>query len=489
MAVDFKLPAYGANVHRWNIVDDTQSGQKRIKEVDEGFLYLPFFGTNFSPINSGFGRTEQDKIAERQSNISLQENLRYSNYLHRAIFYNYISRTVAGLTGLITKDKVVYEADSAMEYVADDIDGGGLSLDQQMKRATELVVKHARCGMLVDFPTTEDGGSFSQKDINNGMARAYNTVYRAGQIINWRTSRVGSQTKLTLVVLAESSEEVGEDGFEVEYKTQYRELRLINGIYTQSLWDEDKKLIGEVQVPKYKNGSTLDHIPFHFVGAVNNDSDVDESILYDMAEINVGHYRNSADYENTLWLCGQPTPWMSGIDEQHLALMGGVPVLGSGSLVPVPAGERFGIEQIEPNQMSYEGMGHKQDQLIALGVKAMGGGNAFKTATEASINNQSETSFIQGIKDNVVSAYQAVLVDMELFNGGKVKEFKNPTDLSMLASDPQMLAQVVNAWGMNLIAKEDARDYMRRTSAIKRSDQEIDDDIELEPNKDLNLDG
>ena len=60
----------------------------------------------------------------------------------------------------------------------------------------------------------------------------------------------------------------------------------------------------------------MKEIPFTFVGAQNNDPSIDESPLYDIAMINLGHYRNSADYEESVFWCGQAQPWISGLDEQ-----------------------------------------------------------------------------------------------------------------------------------------------------------------------------
>ncbi len=48
-----------------------------------------------------------------------------------------------------------------------------------------------------------------------------------------------------------------------------------------------------------------DEIPFTFVGAQNNDPTIDDSPLAALVEINHGHYRNSADYEDSVWFCGR----------------------------------------------------------------------------------------------------------------------------------------------------------------------------------------
>jgi len=480
MGVEFKRKDYMDSMPRWQIVDDTESGQDAIKRRDAGQAYLPFYGTRPTDSNGDI----KSESYRRQANLTQQEQDRYSNLLKRAIFYNYISRTVSGLTGLATSEPVVVEADANLEYIEGNLNGAGLGLEQHMKRTTKLVIKHGRAGLLVDFPASN--GQVSQADVNSGKARAYTASYNAGQIINWREEQIGSETKLVLVVLQEVKTVVSEDGFETEEEDQYRVLQLIDGAYVQSVMN-DKGEITEQFEPRESGGGRFDHIPFYFVGSTNNDSEIDETIIYDMAVINIGHYVNSADYENSCWLCGQPIPWMSGLEEAHMELMGGAPILGAGTLVPVPPGEKFGIEQAGENTMAFEAMGHKQEQMIALGVKAVSSASSFNTATEAAISNTSETSFLQGVMDNVESAYNSALEDMALFMGGTAT-VENPTDLSVLNADPAMLAQVVQSWSLGLTSSVDARAYQRKVGVLERSDEDIDADIELEPNKDLALD-
>jgi hypothetical protein len=62
--------------------------------------------------------------------------------------------------------------------------------------------------------------------------------------------------------------------------------------------------------PKRGDGEAWNYIPFTFVGSVNNDETPDLPPLYDLAVLNVAHYRNSADYEESCYMVGQPTPYL-----------------------------------------------------------------------------------------------------------------------------------------------------------------------------------
>lgn len=477
--IAYRRPEYIEALPRWLAVDDTQKGQNRIKLLGE--TYLPFFGTQLRDRNT-FNNTEDfQQHVQNFRALSSEEYVRYQNYLKRAVFYNYISPTVGGLVGLATKEKLVFEASEGLEFAKDNIDGAGTTLGQQLKRTTELVIKHGRAGVLVDFPQTAENPT--QEQINNGTARPYATVYTAEQIINWGEKRIGAENKINLIILAEIDWQRAENGYDLEPELRFRVLRLTDGVYTQELRKDNDELIEGPITPTDANGKPLDTIPFQFFGSVNNDAQVDESKMFDMAAINLGHYVNSADYENAAWLTGQPIPWMSGLDESWLNhAMGGVASIGSGALLPVPTGERFGIEQVQPNTMAFEAMGHKENQMVALGAKMVDPNNSFNSATEASINNQSEVSFLQSIKDNVQDGYTQVLEWMAEFAGAELKEFNNPTDFAIIMADPQMLAQVVASWMSGLTSKEDARDYQRKIGVLERTNEEIDELVENDPN-------
>lgn len=49
----------------------------------------------------------------------------------------------------------------------------------------------------------------------------------------------------------------------------------------------------------------------------NNNPYPDNAIMYDLATLNISHYRNSADYEETMFVVGQATLFVSGLQDQN----------------------------------------------------------------------------------------------------------------------------------------------------------------------------
>jgi hypothetical protein len=155
----------------------------------------------------------------------------------------------------------------------------------------------------------------SRRDMMSGGAQATITHYDAESIINWRTMKVGSKHVLSLVVLQEVHEEP--DGYGLTCETQYRELALQDGVYTVRIHRETDAgwVVVEEYTPRNASGAAWTEIPFVFIGAVNNDPAIGPIPMYDLAVLNLAHWRNSADYEESAYLVGQPQPWMSGLDE------------------------------------------------------------------------------------------------------------------------------------------------------------------------------
>ena len=61
---------------------------------------------------------------------------------------------------------------------------------------------------------------------------------------------------------------------------RYRVLRINeNGRYEQGLYDENGLLVGDLIEPRMADGSGWTHIPFYFVGANDNQPDVDVPLI------------------------------------------------------------------------------------------------------------------------------------------------------------------------------------------------------------------
>ena len=323
-------------------------------------------------------------------------------------------------------------------------------------------------------------------DFSDALSRPIIKTYSAESIINWRTSLVGGKAVLTLVVLAETAEE--DDGYGIEYVEQWRELALENGRFVVRVWrmsDGGEPVIVQDVSPTSTSGQ-LDFIPFVFVGSENNDHNIDPSPLFGLAELNIGHFRNSADYEDSVFFVGQAQPWIAGLSEEWRDWMQSQAQIYIGSRSPLllPENGSFGFAQVQPNMLAKEAMDQKEAQMVALGARLIEPSQASKTATEASNDREASTSVLAMCVANVSEAYKAAIAmcGRYLSMNEVEAEYRINQDFVKMSAEPNMITALVAAWQAGAFSKVDLRAFLRRLSVIEveRTDEAIDDELDAE---------
>lgn len=305
MPVDTKHPDYITFADKWLRAREVAAGADAVKAAGERYL----------PKLSGDNTEEYDR------------------YKNRADFYNGTARTVTGFKGMVFRKPVELKEAEGLEALVKDATMSGSSLQDYAKQLFQEVVIVARAGTLVEFTDEEKG-------------RPYFTLYKAEQIINWHMGRVNGRNVLKLVVLDEMAEEsdlpeiagdaaaqatvaaaqeqAGEESDEFEPK-MVRQLRVLRfdataatPEYIVEIWrergNEGKKEWEKLAtVRPVRRGKPLDFIPFVFHTASNCGCAVERPPLEDIILENIGHYRNSADYEHALHFVATPTPWVTGV--------------------------------------------------------------------------------------------------------------------------------------------------------------------------------
>jgi len=448
--VTFQHAEYLAALPAWAVVDDAVSANVE--------SYLPYLN---------------------KADESAQNAERNRQYRARAVYYNATRRTLQSLIGAAFRKVPTCTVPSTLEYIKDDIDGNGLSIYQQSQSTLAEVLKKGRKGLLADYPPVE--GESTRAQMATGGIRATVASYDAKSVINWRLERFGAVYRYTLVVLYEQASVVTDDGFGEDQVDQYRVLRLTDGVYTQELWrkngDGGWVLYQKPWVVRSAAGKAWNEIPFTFVGSSNNDSHPDDSPFYDLAKLNIAHFLNSADYEDSAFLCGQPQPWLSGLNEnwrEHMETQG----LYLGSRAPwlLPEGGACGIEQAQPNTLCKEAMDQKEEQMVGLGARLITAGSAVKTATEAQHDNESEHSVLSLAVSNVSEAYTKMAGWMLQFMGGAGEVvYEINQEFTKPQLDAPMLTALVQLWMTGKYPEGDLYDQLRKYGLIdpEKEDESI----------------
>lgn len=373
MSVDTKHKEYTENYEAWERCEHAAEGQDEIHEY--GVKYLPRLS----------GQTDQEYFAYKQ----------------RALYYNATARTIDGLTGMLFMKPETIEAPAAMDNIIADVTMGGLSLHQFAEMISEEVITIGRCGVLVDYPPIVNAVTLAQAQAQG--ARPYATMYDAESIINWKTGRINNVEQLTLVVLEEENE-IPVDEFEFKCEPQWRVLDLVNGAYRQRVFRKDKRgefILVEEIFPQI-NGRVINKIPFEFFGVRDNSPCVNKPPLLDLVDVNLSHYRTTADYEHGLHFTGLPTPVVTGYysDDKSASLR-----IGSGTawLLPDPQSKAFYLE------FTGQGLGElrealrsKEAMMATLGARILAPEKrAAEAAQTANIHRSSENSVLASIAQSI----------------------------------------------------------------------------------------
>ena len=478
--VSYILPEVTELLPKWELIEDCLSGQEAVRK--RGTKYLP---------------------KPNPEDTSTANDLRYEGYRTRAVFYNVLANTVSGLVGQVFNSDPVSEYPDELEPLWYDATGTGMTLIQLAKKAMTNVLAFARCGLLVDFPKgakNEEGEArpFSRQEVMDGVARPTIQYYGHRDIINWRYEKRGAVSVLTMVVLSEDYI-IRDDGFEIQRGKECRVLKLDGGVYSVDIWrrtDEKQEgpfVLVETATPTDSAGRPLSYIPFYFVGAQNNNANVDKPPMYDMAVLNIAHYRNSADYEDSVYMVGQPTPFFSGLTQDWVdKVLKGTVQLGSRGAVPLPPNGTMGLVQAAPNSMVKEAMDQKQQQMIALGAQLVEDKKVQRTLGEVKMETTVVVSTLTSCARNVSQAVEAALIAAAQFASANPDPdkivFQLSTDFAIQKMAPQERQQLLAEWQGGAISFTELRSQLRQSGIATLDDDVAKAEIEGEAAEQLDLD-
>ena len=444
MSIDSQHPDYKAHLNRWQLVRSVidNDAQKFIRTVDAN------------------------------------DDVRSASYKEGAILTNFTSLTKEGLQGLVFRREPKIELPTEIEYLKEDATGDGRGLMQLAKQTLGEVMVTGRAGLLVDYPRNNGGTSI--RDTEELKARIL--MYRTENIINWNVERVNNKSVIKFVVLYEPTLELVNE-FEWELKDKYRLLKLDDeGNYFQAVYDENFDIVDFV-FPVDNRGNNLKEIPFSFVGAADNNEDIDKAPLYDLAVLNIGHYRNSADYEESVFVVGQPTIFVSGswgIEEFKEALPQGIK-FGSRAGYFLGEGGNASLVQANPNQLADEAMKSKLKQAAYIGARLISEPGGRETAEAARLRFSSQNSALHTIVLNVDDAIEKSLGFCINYMGGDLSsiEFKLNRQFYDESADPNLIAQSIMLFDRGLISREEIRDDLKQKNVldVDKTIEELEDEL------------
>lgn len=343
-----KSEQYDERIKQWTKVRDCIEGEDQIKAK----------GTDYLPKPEGANTRQY-----------------VDHYLARAVFYGVSERTVRGMVGAVFRVEPTLNLPGRMSTLETRATPDGDSMDELLSEAVQEVVSLGRYGVLVDMPQ----GARTNPE-------PYFAAYTAENIWRWEEVYNAATAERVVVRIV-----VHEPDFAVDDETHdlLRELLLdpITGSYMQQLWikteAEDRETPSGTIEPTdpdesgyepfgepfqvLASGRPLDRIPFVFINTCGLGAEPEKPPLLDLANMNIAHYRNSADYEQALHITAEPTPWAAANWEGTKAPT----TIGSRAFWQLPLGGQAGFLEFTGAGIDAmeTAMKRKEDRMAVLGAR------------------------------------------------------------------------------------------------------------------------
>jgi hypothetical protein len=180
-------------------------------------------------------------------------------------------------------------------------------------------------------------------------------------------------------------------------------------VYSVQLYERNEKQIyeaGPLYYPTDYHGKHWNYIPFTFCGAIDNTDEINNPPLLELADLNLAHYRNSADVEESGFIVGQPIVSMPSITpEQYEIIKKDKLAIGARNGFPT----KVEIAQASENNLAKQLMTDKWLQMKEMGARLIEVGSANKTATQADNEDSIQHSVVSLAVSNISEALQMAL--------------------------------------------------------------------------------
>ena len=438
MAVNAKHPEYSKNLTKWQLMRDALAGEVAKEK------YVP--------------------------KLSDQEEDEYSAYVGRAEFYNATARTQVALTGLLFAKPPKVELPEALKTIGENISLDDDTLEALAKNIANECLSVGRCGVLVDLPSVEKA-DYSKLEAERLNLRAYATLYKAENIINWKTTKINGSNVTSLVVLAETYAEPTQDEFVDKIKTRYRVLDLHEGYYRQRVFSETKAGNFEAVSEIYPsaNGQKLEYLPFTFFNVNDLKTSVEKPPLLDLAKINISHFRSEVDLEHGTHFTALPTPYVTGYQGESSEKL----KIGSTAVWVInDPSAKVGLSTLE-NRIAV-----KEKRMSILGARLLLDEKKTAEATETlQMRKSGENAVLTSVASTISEGIVSFLKDIAFFENivGENLIYEINTDYNLTMIEPQLLAQIIAGIQSRDIPNEVLYDALLKGELMPKTIQSYED--------------
>ena len=392
----------------------------------------------------------------------------YENYKLRATYFNAAGRTLDGLVGMVFRKPIEVTAPAGLPDIIDDIDLAGTPLEGLAMHVMGEVVKAGRIGLLVEYPQVAQQPT-SAAGASALNLRPYVSAYAAESIIDWKLKRVNNAMQPVMIKLMEIFETKVN---EYDYKTepQIRTLLLIDGAYIQEIYrkqGEKKEWVLVETITPLMNNKPIPFIPFWAFGGKSNTLELQQPPIEPLADLNLAHYRVSADYENGCHITGIPTPILAGftLGENETINLGA----GGGYATQDPSA-KWGFLEFTGQGLGalLENLKLKEAQMAAIGARFLAPDKAgVEAAATLLMRSNGETSVLATMANLVSQNLQDMFEFIAQWAGisGTIS-IKLSTDFLPATMSSQDLDSIIKSWQAGGIPKQELFNALKRGEVL-----------------------
>lgn len=415
--IEYTHPEYDRYALLWEKARDILEGEDELKKKSKREKYL----TRLS------GHT-----------YTAKGNASYNAFVNYAMLYNATGRTVEAYRGLLNRKLPIITVPVILEDLLSHFTIKDESIYTFIEQVEVELITTNRVGIFIDYPRV-DSESMSRAEVTSKNLLPYATIYSAENIINWEESRINNKLVTSTVVLREINY-VRTTSFAPQRQVTYRVLELDeNGYYRQVIIQPVstqeslgsigviRNVIQDIVYPK-KDGKYMTEIPFIPVTAQGITWELSKSVISDLINVNLAHYRDTAFYEKAIAWTASPTAVFSGIPDEEETI-----ALGSSDAIIIPMGGTA-------KYLEYAGQGidaianalTAKEQLMAiLGAKILANTiSSVESGEAAMIHRAGEQGILADIATTVGGAIEKAIRFIANWRGDTVADHEVQVEIT-----------------------------------------------------------
>lgn len=403
---DYASPEYRDQTIRWQVVHDARGGTPEFRR--KAATYLPKFEAE----------TLQDWTARVMQTFA----------------NDHYDTTLVEHVGLVFAQplKLGDDVPEAIKTLCEDIDGEGNHLDVFAQSTFDAALHLGHCVLYTDYPDASE--IKDKRDERRAKARPYVTLYRAADVLSWRTAVVGGVLVIVQIVFRETNS-VASGEFGVESKVTYREVKQevfidefsgratgLGAITWRTFTKAEGPASSGSDAPQSPDRFTLtgsgvivgpDHIPVRVVyGGEKLGLLHSKPHLFGLALSNIEETQVASDYAAVMHKCNVPTPVFIG---RNTSSEGATIQMGQGIDIPQGGDAKF----MEPTGVALAATRTRLEdirtQMRRQGATSGDESGKVMTATEAAIYAKQRNAKLSRAARSLQDALEGVLADFAAF--------------------------------------------------------------------------